>query len=269
MFEHVLVAVDFSPARDVLTARLPRLQDWGARRLTLAHVLSSRYPSIPAETHRAHYEAELATMAAALREAGFAVDVVLESGEPGARLASLSAERGANLILAGSRGHSVLRDFFLGSTVLDIARLTRTPLWLEPVGDGAAPREGTKHILLATDGSSASAGAEAIFIELAAQCDRALAVSVVACSEDDERALEVEHARQCLERIAARGPGIETLLPCGSPAALVAEIAEREGIDLIVVGKRGRNPIRDLLLGSTAEGLCRRATRPVLMVPAR
>ena len=47
----------------------------------------------------------------------------------------------------------------------------------------------------------------------------------------------------------------------------MAETAREASADLTVIGKRGRNPMADLLLGSTAEAVARRARRPVLMVP--
>ena len=50
--------------------------------------------------------------------------------------------------------------------------------------------------------------------------------------------------------------------------AIVAE-AKNENADLIVIGKRGRNPIQELLLGSTAESIARGALCPVLVVPGK
>ena len=38
--------------------------------------------------------------------------------------------------------------------------------------------------------------------------------------------------------------------------------------DLIVVGSQGHSPLEDLMLGSTAEGIVRRASCPVLTVKA-
>jgi len=43
-------------------------------------------------------------------------------------------------------------------------------------------------------------------------------------------------------------------------------LAGSEAADLLVVGARGANPVRDLLIGSTAERLLRKSQQPVLMV---
>jgi nucleotide-binding universal stress UspA family protein len=54
-----------------------------------------------------------------------------------------------------------------------------------------------------------------------------------------------------------------------SPTSVVGAIvdyAERENVDLIVIGSRGRTGFKKLLLGSTASGVVTYATCPVLVV---
>ena len=54
-----------------------------------------------------------------------------------------------------------------------------------------------------------------------------------------------------------------------SPTSVVGAIvdyAERENVDLIVIGSRGRSGFKKLLLGSTASGVITYATCPVLVV---
>ncbi|SCZ54511.1 universal stress protein [Thiohalomonas denitrificans] len=267
MFEHALVAIDFSPASEVLQRRLEHLAAWGTRRLTLVYVLSTRYPAAPAETHRSHYEARLAEMAEALSAKGFAVEWDVRSGEPGAELVAAAEQFGADLILAGSRGHSVFRELFLGSVVLDVARLTNHPLWLEPLNETeSTPPPET--LLLATDGSAGAQGAERVFAELATRCRRAMAVQVAACNEETGLAIETADAERHLRSLAGGAGPIETRLICGDPPTAIAQTAREIAAGLILVGKRGHNPMRELLLGSTAEAVCRRAGRAVLLVPS-
>lgn len=72
----------------------------------------------------------------------------------------------------------------------------------------------------------------------------------------------------------ARRAGIKAttaLVEAGSrrvPAAIV-EQAGAEGADLIVMGTHGRKGFERLMLGSVAEGVARRATVPVLLLPRR
>jgi universal stress protein A len=52
----------------------------------------------------------------------------------------------------------------------------------------------------------------------------------------------------------------------GSPACQIVKLAERERIDLIVMGSHGRTGLSKLLMGSVAEGVMRKANCPVLIV---
>jgi nucleotide-binding universal stress UspA family protein len=46
----------------------------------------------------------------------------------------------------------------------------------------------------------------------------------------------------------------------------IVEYAESHGVDLIIIGTRGRSGFRRLLLGSVASGVINYATCPVLVV---
>jgi len=51
-----------------------------------------------------------------------------------------------------------------------------------------------------------------------------------------------------------------------SVEAAIAEYAESEGVDLIVIGTRGNSGIKNMLLGSIASGVVKYATCPVMVV---
>jgi nucleotide-binding universal stress UspA family protein len=52
----------------------------------------------------------------------------------------------------------------------------------------------------------------------------------------------------------------------GTPTGEIVSFAERNNIDLIVMASHGRTGLSRLLMGSTAEGVMRRAPCPVLIV---
>ncbi|TVP78767.1 universal stress protein [Thioalkalivibrio sp.] len=271
MFEHILVAVDFSPAWARLEGQLERLRALGCRRLTLAHVLVAGYTQAPEVGHGPYYEDRLEEMAARLRDRGLEADTVVCAGAVAAELEREARERGAGVILAGSHGHSTLRDMFLGSTVLDLARRARRPLLLAPTA-GEVPLEEAPvcRPLLATDGSKAAEAAEEAFLKILPECRRGVVVSVGRWDDDPDRADERRAIETHVEGLAQRAGerGFDTaLVGQGKPSVVIGRVAEEKGADLVIIGKRGRNPVTDLLIGSTAEAVCRQARRLTLLVP--
>jgi len=263
MFEHVLVGIDFSPAWARLRDRLGALKALGARRTTLVYVMDTRYPAAPAVTHQAHYEQRLQEECRSMGELGLEADFELRSGSPGRELVDSARRSQADLLLVGSHGHGRMQDLLLGSTALDAARLTRTPLWLEPIVD--EPAADHHSLLLATDGSDQASNAERLFAGLAGRFERRLALRVIRAGDDSDS--ERAEAEQQLAALGQQVAGVETLIEAGDPRRVVSEQARSLPADLTVLGKRGRSAIGELLLGSTAEAVCHRARRPVLLVP--
>ena len=70
------------------------------------------------------------------------------------------------------------------------------------------------------------------------------------------------------EVAAATGiDGAEQRVVTGIPAEGLADLADDESAQLIVVGSRGRGPLRSALLGSVSTSLIGLARCPVLVVP--
>lgn len=58
----------------------------------------------------------------------------------------------------------------------------------------------------------------------------------------------------------------EAVVGAGRAAALLAQVATETGADLVVIGARGAHPIRDLMVGTTAQKLLQVCPCPVLVV---
>ena len=69
-----------------------------------------------------------------------------------------------------------------------------------------------------------------------------------------------------LEQVKPPGDPVECerRLVTGDPASTIANLAEEEGVDLIVMGTHGRTGLMRLLMGSVAEAVVRQAKCPVL-----
>ncbi len=87
--------------------------------------------------------------------------------------------------------------------------------------------------------------------------------------------LEIElekNAKEDLERIVKEevqeGVVVEQVMAFGLPSDCVIAQAQKENVDLIILGTHGRTGISRLLMGSTAENVIRHAGCPVLVVKA-
>jgi nucleotide-binding universal stress UspA family protein len=81
---------------------------------------------------------------------------------------------------------------------------------------------------------------------------------------------EAEYARGRLERVRPSDPRLAVAhrLAEGDPAEEILRAAGDLPADLIVMGTHGRGGLSRLLMGSTAEGVMRKAPCPVLTVKA-
>ena len=62
------------------------------------------------------------------------------------------------------------------------------------------------------------------------------------------------------------GVRYQTFVEEGRPASVITGIADRVDADVIVVGRRGRGGVAELLLGSVSNELTHRGARPVLVI---
>jgi nucleotide-binding universal stress UspA family protein len=135
-------------------------------------------------------------------------------------------------------------------------------------------------ILAATDGSEDAALALRAAADLSSRTGSELHVVHIwpgpplpvtrHSARDDPREHEMK-ARELLERQVSRAKvprGIiaRKHLREGRPAEEIAELAEELGVGLVVIGSRGLNAVKRLVVGSVSEGVVILAPCPVLVV---
>jgi nucleotide-binding universal stress UspA family protein len=192
----------------------------------------------------------------------------VEVGWPTATL--LDAAKESDLVVIGSHGTGSITALILGSVAHHVAHRSTCPTVLVPHGEiGPAIRR----IVVGTDGSPAARVAAQW-----ARCEATIwgAELVIVHAWDypyldlgADREMKAE-ASTVLHKAAGLldQPGdpvvIETKLDQGTPGPVLVDASVRA--DLLVVGARGRGPVRAALLGSTSSYAIQHAHCPVAVI---
>jgi nucleotide-binding universal stress UspA family protein len=153
-----------------------------------------------------------------------------------------------------------------------------------------------KHILVATDFSETAAAALNKAIELSKLSGARLTLLHVIFAEKINETLlgldAMEHLTHALDNAGEPGttaidrlrdaaqakldeaiaalpaahPKIETAIAEGRPSVEISEFAERNHVDLIVLGTTGRGRLGQMFIGSVADNVIRQADAPVMVV---
>jgi universal stress protein E len=257
---------------------VPDMPWWSARRGGLEAI----------ERDLVAYRAEhLAALAASLASSGLQVDSKVLRGRPADALTREVRERGYDLVLRSHGRSSPAQPERFGAIDMQLLRICPCPLWLV----GAKPDHQPLRILLALHANPAnpieqrlnrrivdaacSAAGPAPCTYTAVQAWDAFGEQLLRSRYSrEELAVYVEGAR--LETTAAfeeliaqareRIPGLRAELVRGNPAEVITGIAERDEVDLIVMGTVARTGIQGLVMGNTAESILQRIRCSVLAV---
>ncbi len=139
-----------------------------------------------------------------------------------------------------------------------------------------------RQILIATDGSNAAENAADFGIEIAGLSGaKVYAVYVIDIRFLDSVLMDEPFIRDMFEQFektgleatayiekTAKDAGLEaeSILLKGNPAKEILNFAEKQKIDMIVVGSIGKSGVERFTLGSTSEKVVRHAKIPVLVV---
>ena len=198
-------------------------------------------------------------------------------GRPDAQIVEKAEEIGTGLIVMGSRGYGPIRRALIGSVSDSVVRHAHCPVMVVRGEPLAFPT----NILLATDGSEEADLASATAVDVAQRTDSELHVVHVGevrpvyhperhgyLTHYEELQEEAQHLldRQVEEIESAGGIVASAHLRMGHPDTEIMGLAGRLGAGLIVVGSRGRGPLRRALMGSVSDSVVRHAHCPVMVV---
>ncbi len=213
--------------------------------------------------------ARLDQLAAPAREAGLAVTLSVEFGNPAAALLADVAAHGRDLVVVGTRTRSALARRLLGSTARRLLIDCPAAVWVAREGpshefrtvlapidfDGVAP-----DVLRLAESFATETGAR---LHVAHVVDYSAEAVLRAGDADDELVAEYHRQREADararfdglvgERLERPSAAVRHLL-AGSAAPVVLELAGRLDADLVVMGARGSHDAGGrLLLGGTAD----------------
>lgn len=285
----IVVAVDGSPSS---TAALR----WAAREsalhrlpLVLVHVLSTDVTAawataVPAAPLPAEYfegredeaRAVLAEAETVVKDAG-ATEVTTRFVHAAPVPALVEASKEADLVVAGTRGHSAVKRLLLGSVSTGLLHHARCPVGV--VGADAELDRPDAPVVVGVDGSRASEQALAIAFEESSMRGVEL-VALHSWSDRREslhpyvdwagvRPQAEETLAISLAGFAERYPDVRVRreLVFDRPTEHLLELSD--SAQLLVVGSRGRGGFAGMLLGSVSTAVVQAARTPVIVARGR
>jgi nucleotide-binding universal stress UspA family protein len=295
----VLIATDCSPAAELVVAEAAA-RPWpqGTTFSILNVVDLHRFAGLPALVEESKRKLDqlgvfMIGSAAKLERAGYRAEVKVTEGFPRKVISEYAKEWRADLIMAGSHGHSAVARFLIGSVAQGVLRTAPCSVEIVRSREGQpAPSSHAMKILLATDDSDCSIGAahsvanrpwpagtvfRVLSVEELTLPDGQLAGSSLASIYPQSLLEElISHARdraesavktatQILERAGHKVEAAHKM-PTGEPRALILDRAEAWGADLIVVASHGRRGLDRFLMGSVSEAVATHATCSVEVI---
>lgn len=289
----IVVATDFSENAGVALAWAEQLARQHHATLVLVHAFTAEphaapefvaWPQKHSDAIRSSIEQQLLRQTNTARASGVTADSELGLGAASDVVLAAAERRGADLIVAGTRGRTAWKRLLLGSTAARLIRKSRCPVLTVRPKDAGAPRP-VRTVLVPTDFSEDAALAAGAATRILGDQRADPRVRIVllhayhvpieatylpapvlsdALSAADAKAKRLVEDQAAKLRVS--GIRVDTL-PCeGDPSGAILEHAKSVGADLIAMGAHGRSGIDRLLLGSTAERVVASAPCPVLTV---
>jgi nucleotide-binding universal stress UspA family protein len=196
-----------------------------------------------------------------------------------------AAESDIDLVVMGTHGRRGLKRLLLGSVAEEVVRLAPCPVLTVPERRDGRPVEQVTRIVVPVDFSEhanlaiAYAKELAVFYEadmhLVHVMDEIVYPDFYPAAMPSGESITEQLRGQSLERMndllaQISDPHVEahTHVRSGRAAPAIAEFAQQQSADLIVIASHGLTGIRHMLLGSVTEQLIRRAPCPVFTAKA-
>lgn len=286
--ERIVAATDFSQASMLALRRAASLAAAHGATLHVVTVLPAGWlGQVRAWLSGAEVQADADTIGRRLTETAAALPgtrpgevrtEVLE-GEARDEIAAFAGHAGAQLVVVGAHGRSLVGEAILGSTALALLERCDAPILV--VRNDA--EQAYQRALVGVEFSAASAQAVRFAAALCPQADLSLLhayedpfaaeLFIGQANPDAElyyRGRAREQAQGSLNEfvadLGALARRCHPLLAYGPPGLLLAHEAQHQHADLVVLGSRRKGPMEAVLLSSVASNVALMVTADVLLV---
>ncbi len=284
MLSKVLFPVVFTEETEQIIGCLAGLSKNGVKELLLFHVLSVSDEMNKFANEK--YEEELLfKWKKFLEEYNLKVDYKIITGIPWIEIVDLAEKGDFSFIIIGSHGSSFLDRVILGSVTERVVQHSKKPILIYKIkskaeGEGLYCQDIFKKILYCTDFSHSSEkcipyvesmlqGGNQQLIILHVQDLRNLRY-IEADRIDDFNKKDLERLEELKKHFEKKGfKNVMTLLTTGYSITEILNYSATENPTLIVIGKKGKTNLKEMLLGGVSQTLIHKSTVPIFLVEDR
>jgi nucleotide-binding universal stress UspA family protein len=219
-----------------------------------------------------------------LKTQGYTAETEMLLGDPRVEVNRAAKDKGCDLVVVGSRVHSLTGEVLLGGTAGEVLHSCRLPLLVARIHeDKDCPREcplaSLDRVLLPTDFSENAEHAFQSVRKLTAGGVKSVVLVHVQDRTKIDRHLKErleefnvidgERLERMKEQLISQGAeDVQLELPYGLPVEEILRRTRQGDISLTVMGSQGRGFISEIFLGSVSHNVARHAPVPTLLIPA-
>jgi nucleotide-binding universal stress UspA family protein len=285
----ILCPLSLSPSGRSALAQALAIARWYESEVHVLFVRGRRQTSlkpVPTPLAEARLEPRVSQFVESVNPSETRLSVVELSGDPVGAVSDYAKRTATDLIVVAKHGRPYGAYWRPGAYATDLARVVSCPILAVPQTQKPTVNVPFIEILCPRDFSSASAAAMNQALVLAQQSagritllhvldgfpDETVYSGARAMQLIDDYNLHVEKTKSELRRLvppdAYNWCDVEAIVESGVPHRSILATATGMGADLIVMGFPRRSAINRVVMGSTTSPVLRRASCPVLVVPA-
>lgn len=290
MFERILCPTDFSEvSMHALNHCIPELAKLGAKDVILVHVVDIIPEDIlTIDTLEKNAREKLEKIKSGLKEKGIDLRYMVDIGSPSGKIAAEAicpsfeiVERAycemVDLVVLPTKGKNVFREKLIGSTARNVARRCKIPVlllrydWDKKAGKPRSVIDFSNIFekpLIALDFSACSNPITNTVKKFADKVKEGTLMHVVDYGSGKDVEENMNKAQSELDKYERTFSfPVKKEVDSGEASEKIMDAAIDAGASLVVVGKRGRGMVKEILMGSAANAIMRRSEMPVLLVP--